>query len=249
MMPTFLIKSVTAALMLTLIPTLTGSSFTGSVAPLVHASATPLPQEIPPGDEPHHPIFTSPVIIIDAGHGGIDGGTSHHGVLEKEINLQIARKLYLLLRSSGYAAVLNRDGDYALSEHNHWLKSSRHRKDLAQRKSLTEELPTVLVVSLHTNWSKRSDRQGPIVLYQHEGHSYLLADCIQQALNQLHGTSRLSVSGKPFYLLNQIKQPAVIVETGFLSNEQDRRLLQSTTGQKAIADSIADGITHYLSAW
>ncbi|WP_018885865.1 N-acetylmuramoyl-L-alanine amidase family protein [Paenibacillus massiliensis] len=248
-MPTFLMKSVIGALMFTLLPSLTGSSFTGSTALRVDASSTPLPQEITQEDVPHHPIFTSPVIIIDAGHGGIDGGTSHHGVLEKEINLTIARKLYLLLHSSGYAAVLNRDGDYALSEHNHWMKSSRHRKDLAQRKSLTEELPTVLVVSLHANWSKRSDRQGPIVLYQQEGHSYLLADCIQQALNQLHGTSRLSVSGKAFFLLNHIKQPAVIVETGFISNEQDRRLLQSTAGQKAIADSIADGITHYLSAW
>ncbi|MFB5266431.1 N-acetylmuramoyl-L-alanine amidase [Paenibacillus enshidis] len=194
-------------------------------------------------------FFSRPVVIIDAGHGGIDGGTSHKEVLEKDINLKIAQKLYLFLRSSGYAAILNRNGDYALSEENRWLKSSRHRRDLAQRKSLTDELPTTLLVSLHVNWSRHSGKNGPVVLYQNVAESFLLADSIQQYLNSFYHSSRLPMYGKPFYLLNQINQPAVIVETGFISNERDRKLLCDPAAQKRIASAIADGIMAHLTAW
>ncbi|MGG4220652.1 N-acetylmuramoyl-L-alanine amidase [Paenibacillus jamilae] len=194
--------------------------------------------------------FAKPVVLIDVGHGGVDGGTSHKGLLEKDINLAIAQKLYLILRSQGYPAVLNRDKDYALSDDNRWLQSkSRHLKDLAQRKSLTEQLPTALVVSLHVNWAKRADKRGPIVLYQDEGSSYLLAEHIQHSLNRLFCMNRETVYGKPFYLLNKIQPPAVIVETGFISNEQDRAMLSADRGQKNIAEALAEGIIAHLTAW
>jgi N-acetylmuramoyl-L-alanine amidase len=194
--------------------------------------------------------FAKPVVLIDVGHGGVDGGTSHKGLLEKDINLAIAQKLYLILRSQGYPAVLNRDKDYALSDDNRWLQSkSRHLKDLAQRKSLTEQLPTALVVSLHVNWTKRTEKRGPIVLYQDEGSSYLLAERIQHSLNRLFCMNRETVYGKPFYLLNKIQHPAVIVETGFISNEQDRAMLSGDRGQKSIAEAVAEGIIAHLTAW
>lgn len=192
--------------------------------------------------------FAKPVILIDVGHGGVDGGTSHKGLLEKDINLAIGQKLYLILRSQGYPAVLNRDKDYALSDDNRWLHSkSRHLKDLAQRKSLTEQLPTSLVVSLHVNWAKRTEKRGPIVLYQDEGSSYLLAERIQHSLNRLFCMNKETVYGKPFYLLNKIPHPAVIVENGFISNEQDRAMLSADRGQKNIAEAIAEGIIAHLT--
>lgn len=224
-----------------------------SMMPVTHVLAANRPNnsisENPEAPNSYH-AFTKSVVLIDVGHGGVDGGTSYQGLLEKDINLAIAQKLYLILRSKGYAAVMNRDRDYALSDDNRWLRSSsRHRRDLAQRKSLTEQLPTEVVVSLHANWSKHSDRRGPVVLYQQEGESYLLAESVQQTLNQLYGTSRETVYGKPFYLLNQIKQPAVIIETGFLSNAQDRAMLSSDRSQKQIADAIAQGVIAHLSVW
>ncbi|MGG4499447.1 N-acetylmuramoyl-L-alanine amidase [Paenibacillus polymyxa] len=203
----------------------------------------------PPFNRSYH-AFAKPVVLIDVGHGGVDGGTSHKGLLEKDINLAIAQKLYLILRSQGYPAVLNRDKDYALSDDNRWLQSkSRHLKDLAQRKSLTEQLPTSLVVSLHVNWTKRAEKRGPIVLYQDEGSSYLLAERIQHSLNRLFCMNRQTIYGKPFYLLNKIQHPAVIVETGFISNEQDRAMLSGDHGQKRIAEAIAEGIIAHLTAW
>ncbi|MGX1827826.1 N-acetylmuramoyl-L-alanine amidase family protein [Paenibacillus taichungensis] len=220
----------------------------------LHSQQSPISPSMLPitdGDAYHstHHAFAAPVILLDVGHGGIDGGTTDHGVLEKDINLAISQKVYLLLRSKGYAVIINRLGDYALSDENRWLNSrSRHRRDLAQRKSLSEEVSTDIVVSIHANWSPRSSAQGPVVLHQNEGRSYMLASSIQNQLNQLYKTERDVVWGKPFYLLNHVKQPAVIVETGFLSNAHDRAMISDPGEQKRIAQSIANGIIYYLSA-
>lgn len=193
-------------------------------------------------------IFTHPVIVIDVGHGGIDGGTSHQDILEKNINLEIGTRLYLALQKLGIPSVLNRNGDYALSDENHWLNNkSRHRKDLAQRRQLTEEIPTELLISLHVNWNKIGSRRGPVVLYKEEGRSIMLASLIQHSLNKLYGTSKVIESGKPFYLLRRVKQPAVIVETGFISNAQDRQMLCTPKQQTEIARAIASALYDYLS--
>ncbi|MWV43762.1 N-acetylmuramoyl-L-alanine amidase [Paenibacillus sp. HJL G12] len=195
-----------------------------------------------------HPAFPRDLIIVDAGHGGIDGGTSFQHYLEKDINLAIAQKVFMLLRSQGYHAVLNRTGDYALSDDNHWLGSrSRHLRDLAQRKELSQQIPTLIVVSLHVNWGRNTSKRGGLVLFQDEGRSVLLASAIQQQLDQLYGNKGFIKHGRPFYLLNQIADPAVIVETGFLSNAEDRAMLTDRRGQLKIAKAIADGISYYLT--
>ncbi|WP_379134664.1 N-acetylmuramoyl-L-alanine amidase [Paenibacillus sp. sgz500958] len=189
------------------------------------------------------------VILIDAGHGGIDGGTSYGTLLEKDLTLDISRKLYLLLRSDGFNTVLNRFGDYAPSDDNRWLRSSsRHMRDLAQRKELAETLPTTVVVSIHVNWAPSSSPHGPIVLYrQKEGRSFMLAKAIQGELNGLYGVKGEVKPGKPFYLLNTITAPTVIVEAGFISSPADRAKLCSPFGQQAIAEAISRGIRVYLT--
>lgn len=204
------------------------------------------------GDNDFRHAFPEPVILIDAGHGGIDGGTSFEQILEKDINLDIGRRLYLVLRSHGYRAILNRTGDYALSDDNRWSRSrSRHLRDLAQRKELSEQVPAVIVVSLHVNWGKNKSRRGPLVLHQNEGRSAYLANAIQQSLERLYDpnvqVSRIPELGKPFYLLNHIDCPAVIVETGFLSNAEDRALLTNGRGQQRIAEALYLGIMEYLT--
>ncbi|SDR93994.1 N-acetylmuramoyl-L-alanine amidase [Paenibacillaceae bacterium GAS479] len=186
-------------------------------------------------------------VLIDAGHGGIDGGTFHKDLLEKNINLAVSKKLLVRLQQLGVSAVLNRSGDYALSDDNRWLGSrSRHQKDLSQRSGLTQEINTGMLVSLHVNFSKRSAAHGPVVLHQkNRGESVLLALCIQDSLNQQQKTNELPRAGNPFYLLNTVKQPAVIVEMGFISNENDRDMLTSEQGQTQIAEAIASGLRQY----
>lgn|GEM_PF-331490 len=197
---------------------------------------------------PHYKrALPTAVVLIDAGHGGIDGGTNIGTILEKDINLEVGKKLYALLRSQGIPAVLNRTGDYALSDDNRWhLSRSRHRRDLSQRRQLTDEIETTLFVSLHVNWARNSARHGPLVLHQNNGESALLAFCIQDALNRLHRTNEAPKYAKPFYLLNTIDEPAVIVEMGFLSHAGDREMLTNRVAQTRIAQSIAAALRQYL---
>ncbi len=186
-------------------------------------------------------------VIIDAGHGGIDGGTNWGDMKESNINLAISRKLYLLLRSRGIIAVLNRTGDYALSDDNRWhISRSRHQRDLSQRGGLTDEIEAGMLVSIHAKWSSREGQHGPLVLYRgSDGRSVLLAFFLQNALNHQQNTSRLPKSTRVFYLLNRAKIPSVIVETGFISNPTDREMLNSPRGQTKIAEAIASGIIAY----
>ncbi len=185
-------------------------------------------------------------VLIDAGHGGIDGGTHWNDVLEKDINLAISRKLYLLLRSKGLKVILNRTGDYALSDDNRWhLARSRHRRDLSQRRGLSDEIGTSVFVSIHVNWSPGGKKRGPLVIHQAEGRSALLAGFIQNSLNQQQGKHRLPRVANKFYLLNRVQMPSVIVETAFLSDANDRAMLTSIPGQNRLAASIANGIMGY----
>lgn len=187
------------------------------------------------------------MILIDAGHGGIDGGTSFGTILEKDITLDISRRLFLILRSDGFDAILNRNGDYAPSDENRWLRSkSRHLRDLAQRKELAETLPANIVVSIHINWARSPSKHGPLVLYRQEGRSFMLARSIQDQLNGLYQVKSSPILGKPFYLLNKITATTVIVEAGFVSSPTDRAKLCSPKGQQEIAEAIANGIVAYL---
>ncbi|MBW4082602.1 N-acetylmuramoyl-L-alanine amidase [Paenibacillus sp. S150] len=187
------------------------------------------------------------IILIDAGHGGIDGGTSHGSILEKDITLAISKRLFLLLRSDGFDVILNRTGDYAPSDENRWLRSSsRHLRDLAQRKELAETLPANLVVSIHINYAPSPAKHGPLVLYRQEGRSFMLAQSIQDQLNRLYTVKAQPRAGKPFYLLNKITATTVIVEAGFISSPADRVKLCSSKGQEEIAEAIAGGIAAYL---
>ncbi len=194
------------------------------------------------------PIAPNCDVLIDVGHGGVDGGTSYGDILEKDINLEVAQKLYALLRADGYAAVLNRDGDYALSEHNQWLRiRSRHRKDLAQRLHLSKALAPKLLVSLHVNWAATPTPHGPFVLYQKKGwHSLLGAQIMQSALNRYYGTHRAPAVGPRFYVLNLSKHPSMIVEMGYISNPSDRTLMTSAKGQQELASVIRDAVKEYL---
>lgn len=202
------------------------------------------------GNRDFRHAFPEPVILIDAGHGGIDGGTSFGEVLEKDINLAISRRLYMILRSHGYRTILNRTGDYALSDDNRWLNSrSRHIRDLAQRKELSEQVPSSIVISLHVNWARNKTKRGPLVLHQDEARSALLAGSLQHALEDMYDLRRFTQPelGKPFYLLKHVDSPAVIVETGFISNAEDRAMLISTRGQQKIAEAIYAGIAEYFT--
>lgn len=194
-----------------------------------------------------HPAISNVDVIIDVGHGGIDGGTSYGQLLEKNINLAIAEKTYEELRKKGYIVLINRSGDYALSNENLWLKTrSRHLKDLAQRSHLANEIKPKVMISLHVNSARRSSSRGAILLHQKNDQSKQLAKQLQQSLNALYGVHEKPVHGKTYYLLKHSRVPTVIVEMGFITNHQDREMLVHPSSQQAIAESIANGLEQYF---
>jgi len=188
-----------------------------------------------------------PLVIIDAGHGGIDGGAEDGGIFEKDINLKVSQKLYLLLESQNISAVLNRTGDYALSDENRWHNvKSRHLRDLSQRSALSKQLDHAIFISIHCNASTTSRARGPVVIHQKAGESYLLASLLQHRLNDVFKTKKRAVGATSFYLLKYVNKPAVIVELGFISNANDRQMLTDQMKQTEIAQALSTAISHYF---
>lgn len=185
-------------------------------------------------------------IVIDIGHGGVDGGTSFGGILEKDINLAVGMKLYPMLRKQGLAAGMTRMSDYALSD-DRKAKGSRHKRDLAQRVEIANRLSPALLVSLHVNWTGDRKKSGPLVIYR-KGHepSKRLAAKLQAALNPLYGVKTLPEPGKKYYLLRNTRVPAVIVEMGYMSNGRDRSLLTDPGFQKKLAEAMVQALKEAL---
>ena len=190
-------------------------------------------------------------IIIDAGHGGEDGGTSSaDGTLEKDINLSIAQYLDCMLRSAGYKTLMTRSSDEQLGDTS--LTTIRQRKisDIKERLRITEINSNSIFVSIHQNHYSSPSYSGTQVFYSpNSEYSKILADSIQNsAVKQLQPNNNRSVKqvGTNIYLLYNCKLPAVMVECGFMSNFEETEKLKQTNYQKQIAYSIMCGIQNYL---
>lgn len=202
---------------------------------------------VPASASSGNPLLPEADVLIDVGHGGIDSGAMFGKVEEKHMNLAISKKTYKALKKKGYKVVINRTTDYALSDDNHWSYGNRHRKDLAQRAGIANTLKPKVMLSLHINWSGKPQRRGPIVIYQNQSDSILLANLLQQSLNRVYGSHELPMLGKKYFVLRNTKCPAVIVELGFISNRTDRKLLNDAHHQAKLADAISSAIDQYFS--
>lgn len=191
-----------------------------------------------------------PVVLIDAGHGGKDPGkVGIHEVLEKEINLEIARKLELLLLQNDVAVVMTRNEDKDLASED---AVSRKNEDLRERAKLIREAEPILTVSIHQNSYPEEDVDGAQVFYlSGSENGKLLATMLQESLKQelADGNHRVAKANRDYYLLKQStnEAPVVIVECGFLSNTREAELLSSEEYQEKIAFSLLLGIMEYIN--
>ena len=192
------------------------------------------------------------VIIVDAGHGGVDGGAvAKDGTLEKDINLSIAHKLYDLLRMNGIQTKMTRSED--ISIHDPDAQTIRQKKvsDIHNRLRMLNETENAMLVSIHQNHYSRPKYHGTQVFYSgNHPQSSILADSIQRtvsALLQPDNTRETKKSGTQIYLLYHAQQPAVMVECGFLSNDAETELLKTDNYQYKLAVSIYNGILNYFS--
>lgn len=186
-------------------------------------------------------------VVIDIGHGGIDGGTSYENYLEKDINLAIGIKLYEELKKRSYHVGVTRLNDYALSDDNREKRvRGRHIADLRQRKLIADALEPRTFISLHVNWAKNSKRRGPIVIYQASAKSYSLARIVQSHLNEFYGVNNKVMRGNSYFLLKHLEMPSIIVELGFISNAEDRSILTDEWKQEELVRAIVEAFEEYL---
>jgi N-acetylmuramoyl-L-alanine amidase len=190
-------------------------------------------------------------IVIDAGHGGEDGGAvGVNGLVEKDINLAIALALAEDLKANNFDVVLVRDGDYSVGDQSLSTVAERKRSDTKRRVSLVEETGDCLLVSIHQNQFSQSQYSGAQMFYSpNNEESAQLAECIRQCVVsslQPENTRQNKEAGEEIYLLTHCQVPAVLVECGFLSNPQEADLLGQESYQNDMAAAIYNGIIDFL---
>ncbi|MGN0819043.1 MAG: N-acetylmuramoyl-L-alanine amidase [Christensenellaceae bacterium] len=185
-------------------------------------------------------------VVIDAGHGGIDNGAKGrvHGALEAEINLAVAKKLKVKFEEISVNAVMTRNsalGLYGLPTPGFKLR------DLKKRVEITKNAGADIFISIHTNNFPDSSQRGARVFFRDDEPSKELAVLILRELDKIDEDNKSqSASYGDYYVLNNQSVPSVLCEIGFLSNEQDEKLLLDDAYQGLIADAVFAGALQFL---
>ncbi len=191
-------------------------------------------------------------VIIDAGHGGFDGGAvALDGTSEKDINLSVALDLEAMLRLGGYDVIMIRDTDRGIESETEESISKRKISDMKNRLEIINSNTDAIFISIHQNKFSSTSVIGAQVFYSpNREESKVLAETIQSSFkNRLQPDNERVVKkgDKSIYLLYNAKIPAIIVECGFLSNKSELELLKSEEYQKKVAFTIYCGLLEYLS--
>lgn len=201
-------------------------------------------------------VFTSSVtdnfntIILDAGHGGLDGGAvAIDGTQEKILNLQITLKLKSILELYGYNIILTRCDDNSIHDEN--AKTVRQQKvsDIHNREKIIKSYPDAIFVSIHQNKFYDSSVSGAQIFYSKNNElSFALAKSVNDSVTshiQPDNPRQIKKSGTEIYLLYNSAIPSVMVECGFISNYNDLNKLKNNDFQKKLALAIVEGILNY----
>ena len=193
---------------------------------------------------------TNRTIIVDAGHGGEDGGAvSSNGVSEAQINLSIALKLQNLLEQSGATVVLTRSDDNAIYDIDKTTLREKKNSDLKNRVKIGNTSSADIFVSIHLNKIEQSQYYGWQTFFK-DGNEQgkKLATCIQENLNEAiqKENKRTPLKISNIYIIKNVEIPTTIVECGFLSNPEEEKQLQTDEYQNKLAWGIYNGIMDYF---
>ena len=184
-------------------------------------------------------------VVVDAGHGGADGGVQgvNTGVYERELNLSIAYKVKAELEKAQINVVMTRTtSDGALD-----TMLTQKQEDMEKRKKIIMDASPDCVVSIHQNKYTQQSRRGAQAFFWGDSS---LADVLQSALNEnlnkVNTGRTFSALKGDYYILRQTPYPSVLVECGFLSNPLDEALLVTDEYQNKVAKVIADSIISFL---
>ncbi len=189
------------------------------------------------------------VVLIDAGHGGEDGGAvGLYDTVEKDINLEISLKIRDILKDNGYVVIMTRESDKDLADPTLKSVSQRKKSDMNARVDLINASEADLVISIHQNCFSDGRYGGAQMFYSSNvEESAVLAEILQDEVieNLQNDSSRLAKCVDDKFLLNNSDLPTVIIECGFLSNENDVSLLCDTNYQTEFALTVLDAITKF----
>ena len=190
-----------------------------------------------------------PKIIIDAGHGGEDGGAkAADGTLEKDINLNIAKYVYSLLNALGLDCVMTREDDVMLSDGE---ARSRKLRDLKNRVAFTDNGDCIFV-SIHQNKFPQDSCSGTQVYYsKNDNRSERLAQAVQECVRtyvQPLNTRQIKPAGSEIFVLDRCRVPAILIECGFLSNPAELPKLKDEKYQKKLACAIVAAVSTYITS-
>ena len=193
-------------------------------------------------------LETQRCIIIDAGHGGVDGGaTSCSGVLESQINLQIALRLDDLLHLLGYRTEMIRTEDISVYTQGETI-AAKKISDLKERVRIVNSKEEGILVSIHQNYFSDSRYSGAQVFYpKTEGSERLAKDLQRSIVSSLNvGSNRQAKPVSGVYLMEHIQNTGILIECGFLSNPEEDANLRSAQYQKKLCCVIAASVGKFL---
>ncbi|MEE0858216.1 MAG: N-acetylmuramoyl-L-alanine amidase [Acutalibacteraceae bacterium] len=192
-----------------------------------------------------------PTIIIDAGHGGEDGGAvAGDGTNEKDINMQIAQNLNTMFQSGGFKTVMTRTSDIAIYDEGCSTIKDKKVSDMHNRLEIFNKDENSIIISIHQNKFEQEKYNGTQLFYSPNNEkSEVLAESIRLSVTgmlQPDNTRENKKATKDIYLLYNCKQPSVIVECGFLSNNAELEKLKTEDYQQQMAFSIYCGCIEYI---
>lgn len=188
------------------------------------------------------------VVVIDAGHGGVDPGAvgKANKILEKDVTLAVSKRLQALVQQGGAKTIMVREDDRDLGTSQGLLK--RKREDLAQRIQLAMDAQADVYLSIHANSFPNAKLTGTQTFYHPDSpEGKLLAQSIQQELNRMTNGKRVAKGNQDIYVLKKAHQAAVTVELGFLSNPEEEQLLSRSDYQEKLALAIYQGLSDYFT--
>ena len=183
------------------------------------------------------------VIVVDAGHGGLDPGTVYKDIYEKDINLKISLYLEQYLSEYGASVILTRYSDKDLSN---GITNHRKKTDFDNRIKIINNKYTDMYLSIHLNYLASSKYYGAQVFYNNDNKA--LAETIQNYINKnLNSNREIKTIPTSTYMYSKLDKPGVLIECGFLSNVNERDLLITDSYQQKIAKTIAESIVIYFN--
>lgn len=171
------------------------------------------------------------LIVVDPGHGGSDVGATRNGIYEKNITLDVSKRVADLLRKQGYEVVMTRSSDQTVS--------------LQDRVAISEKANPAVFVSIHVNSSNSDSPTGLETHYYKENSLNLAKNVHASLLNHINSNNRGLFKSK-FYVINHTTAPAILVEIGFISNPSERSQLMTDSRKQETAKAIVEGINDYF---